>query len=823
MREATAAVSPLLEQELPRLYEIDREVGRAALRLKRDIFNGRRVAIAACEKVLRHLLPLQQEAVRALAARIDAHERLESDLSAAYADELKQGYDEALRWMAHPGLARSIEITNPALYAQLEGLRAGKPLGAKTVKLICTSLARYVSRAARKTSPLARFGSVAVGRWTSALPTNLMPITLPDRADCRVDLRAAAIEHAVRKLLHRLDSVGGQAPVRLTGSLRAVAEGYAWSRIEVDDIPEARAQGNRVSLMSSKAPFVLLLDRQFAASGCRTLAELREELGAILADRDGSRVDALLRSAWQEGLLICAVPESEDLITWAKSAVDCLRPTMKAPLIDALDALDAAVRGAEPAYSVERHFSAFLQAAAVELPSERFRPLLFEDCTQEPGNFELPLDLLGGFRTEFTLLLRLTPLLEYMGGLSRGRRAVEAAFRERFGAAGTCRDVAGFLDDFVRSARTDDRQPPRDDPDDATMRELGERLARLLSGEGQSGPLDCDPEALRKICDSIPASFLDRRISQMFFLQAAGPGDSPALVLNHLFAGAGCLVTRFLPDHPEYLEPVREYLSHLTDGRDWAELSASFGFNGSRHPRLASRTIAIPPFDGTQAPGTAGNLSLDQLSLRMSDKNGRLELRGPDGPVSVFYLGLLTPVLLPEVHRAFLSLCFETYSHGEFWTWLATRAVPDGEGVRIVPRINLGNLVLTRRTVAVPAERLPQAELEGYAFFRQFNAWADGIGLPRHNFFQRKDLGASNSDESADRSRMRKVQRLTKPLPLDRHCPIDVRILQRSLGSSDLPVQFVEALPGPGEGGARLGNETVTAEFGIELALDLPG
>ena len=58
-----------------------------------------------------------------------------------------------------------------------------------------------------------------------------------------------------------------------------------------------------------------------------------------------------------------------------------------------------------------------------------------------------------------------------------------------------------------------------------------------------------------------------------------------------------------------------------------------------------------------------------------------------------------------------------------------------------------------------------------------------------------------------------------KPMPLDRECPLAVRIFQKNLAIGELDVVLAEALPDPTQTCFTQDRRAVVGEFGIELTL----
>lgn len=837
------AACDAVEAQVPIMFELDAEAARALIHIKRDLFNLRLPKPARLARVQSRLTATCLDAIDTAMAALREASAADTQWSKAHAAELQAGYSAALALYApgayaQPDLPHALAVTNPALHAKLErALAQPASSSGRDFALLCTSLARYALRAGRKTSPLSSLGVVALASWSEQADTSALQ-ALPAFAfdgpmEKRRQPRFAALEYAFQKLLLDIRSIDDTCVVMLNPSLRPEDGQHVWSQIKNDDAPESRTRGARLAQNKSAATFVVVLQRVFANAaqdGKLALGALRGTLRDALGG-DSARCEALLASAWTHGLLQPDLPARSTPQCRLRDACACLASPLRKVLSETLAAIEAAVHDdtrpdAEYARALERGFEALLRCADAAIPVERFQPLIFEDCMLPPGIVQLPAGLLGQYRAEFVAILRAMPLLTADAPLARFRRIIVRMFRERYGDGGTCDDVRSFVE---RCAETLDRVfagdrsaaewPPEFSADmrpsraDTVRRRLFGRLARLGSVVAEIVLRTQDLERWAQRAGGVAA-----HTSKMFFVQPVDTDEGPLLAVNHVYPGASCTLSRFLPDRAPFVDRVREYLCAISKEGRFFELGGVFGFNANLHPRMSERVLDLPPF-----PPLSGNeASFDAMRLRHRADRDDLVFEDAHGrAVDVFYLGILTPLLMPRAYQVVRTLCFSADRIEDIGDQLAQHAVPDAQGRVRMPRVRLGGLVLARRAVAVRVSDLPDPGSDAATFFARFSDWADDCGLPHRVYVRRARIAALHRDDDGDRrSDWRAMPgKEAKPMPLDRDCPLTVRILQKNLGIGTLDVVFSEALPDPFETRFRREGRAVVGEFGIELTL----
>jgi Lantibiotic dehydratase, N terminus len=835
-----ASVCDLLAAEVPQLYGRDAAAARALIQVKRDLFNARLPAASAWARAQPQLPPSCAAAVEALCAALRELQELAAGNGAEHAAELETAYAEVLRAYGQPNLLHALALTNPAVHARLLQLGEGKHFPRKEYVQLCTSLGRYALRAAQKTSPLSSFGLVALGHWTDAAaawPDDGPPLAPAGTVTHRLQPRFAALDYVFLELLADIRRIDGAAPVALNTSLRLDNGEYVWARIKNDDVPESRTRATWVAKNRSRAALAKLLSRIHdgrAPGDALTLDALREALLPAVGG-DAARAGELLATAWDHALIQPALPACADPVEWAHAACACLRPALRAAVSAALAQFVAAIATHDrfdPGFTaaVEQHFEALLASAGLSVPVARFRPLVFEDCTLPAPAFGLSRGLLQAHERELVALLRCVPLLTSNTPLTQFRRLVVRRFRERFGADGLCTSVRDFVEAcadefdtlFAPAGGGDDkaaafaelRSEPRSQELARLRREL---LTDLAARARQGGDIVLSAAELDDYSTKAKGENPAPDASKMFFVQPVVAPEGPLLAVNHIYPGASCTFSRFLPHDAASMDKVRGYLQQISEQGRFVELGGIFGFNANLHAILADEVLSIPPFAPLKGPG----ISLDDLRLRHRAERDDLVFEDAQGQaVNIFFLGILTPLLMPRTYQVVRTLCFSSERVEDLGDQLAHFLAPDADGTLRIPRLRLGGLVLARRSLAVRKPELPDPALDEFAFFAAFTEWADRQDLPRWIFSKRTVMAALHRGADLQLPDWRSLPgKDAKPMPLDRECPLSVRIFQKNLAVSAPDVLFTEALPAPAQTCFSREGQAVAGELGIELTL----
>ena len=832
-------VCDALAAEVSTLYGRDPAIARALIQLKRDLFNERLPAQALAERVRPHLPRECDEAVGTLIDSLRGISGLEANCASTYASEVEQAYDTALRLFSEHALIHALALTNPPVHARVLQLLSGRQFPRKQRAQLCTSLGRYILRSGQKTSPLSSFGLVALGCWNDTAPDAFgdgNAFAMTSKVERRLQPRFAALDYVFLELLNSIERIDDRTPVILNASVHAEDGRYTWSRIKNDEPPESRTRGTRVAKNSSRAALVKLLSKIFGTPGPRralALYRLREALLPAVGG-DAARADELLSTAWQHGLIRPDLASGSDSVDWASTACACLKQPLRDAMSSALQQFMAAIASPDRfdhkfTATVEGHFQTILSIAGISIAVERFRPIVFEDCSLPAPAFGLPRKFLDRCEPELVALLRVIPILTGNAPLSRFRRLICRRFRERYGSGGVCRDVRDFIEtcadtfdahfgDSGQHAGDSERLRRGSEDTDRALARLRRKMFMRLAGLAKtSREIVLEAGHLDRYSRHVKTEGPRPDVSKMLFMQPVSTPEGPWLAINHIYPGASCMFSRFIPDDKVAKDKVRNYLREISEDGAFVELGGIFGFNANLHPILSDEVVDIPPFVSSGATAK----SLDALRLRHRADRDDLVFEDERGQVvNVFYPGILTPLLMPRSHQVVRTLCFSSDRVDDLSDQFAHFLAPDARGAIRIPRVRLGDIVLVRRSLAIRKTDLPDPALDEFVFFEKFAAWADSNDLPRWMFSKRTAIPALHRGAGMQSPDWRSLPgKDAKPMPLDTACPMAVRIFQKNLAVGDLDVVFAEALPDPTQTCFEQGGHAVVGEFGIELTL----
>jgi len=369
------------------------------------------------------------------------------------------------------------------------------------------------------------------------------------------------------------------------------------------------------------------------------------------------------------------------------------------------------------------------------LEAQTPRTVVYEDCALGRGVYRGP--QLRWNEEECCALGVLATLLD---PTQTDRALMRGYFIESVGEGGRCTDVAGFLRSFdadlYDSHKTRTLDPQGKASEDPWLRwgdawrweEARRALTALIESEEED--LDLMP-VLAGDSDLLRGLDLPRhRYRHLFLFAQVLPEDSAgSLVVNRIFGHAGFGLSRFAYMHgTEGARVARDQEERARrSGVRLAEVSGGAAFtNLNLHAPLLDTEI-IQPGDpgGSSAPNRVG---LDGLVLEDRPEESRLALVTSEGEeVQPAYLGYLVLSATP-LPTQLLSLLAPASN-------VTTSFVPDlpeGAGMRVLPRVRIGSLIMRRRTVQIPTTLLPDSDPatpEGYLEWVQW--WRD-TGLPEH-------------------------------------------------------------------------------------------
>ncbi|MBF8191030.1 lantibiotic dehydratase [Nonomuraea sp. K274] len=860
LRLAGLPVSALLEMRLERSFELAQEIARLGewldgeagelsdalfaeigaltgdsrkpqvVGLRRALHQGRRPRAREWNAGVEDALSAGVAGrVREWLARSQVRERLAADLPEILAADVRAAEDRMRGVAAEPRFRRALSQASPSLFAELtKWLQddAHRPR-AQTM----TRLAKYVSRAAAKTSPYSTFTISGVGEWGDA-----------DRLDGLsryggvLDLDGYLIKSITRTL-------SAQPALRATLTVRAN--------------PSAIVQGDTVTFVGVPpqesiitvpcSPAVRECLRLVAEHPDRTLAVLAGSLAPGAEDRALPFLEKLVSA----GLLSLEPPLSDqagdplaELSAWVAAAGD----QQLMDVVEVLDRLRHELGQDVPVEDVEAHRARQdrLRAAIGRVidrlglpfpPVDELGKVIFHEnavfygppVTRSIDKWRPALDDLDTVRRWLAAFDPALPL----------RLALGTYCRERFGAGAAVSYLSLFRAVHEEVARQGEHSPAASEvvrylrasplPDTTALaasplprlRALAaiQEEARLtvLGEADQDGVVRTPTETLRRMIDRWPA-WVSAPDSLGCYVQPIERREGLSLALNVAHSGFGRgrsrlarLVSRAggtLPPDDAWLRP--------RPGTVYAELSGSFSSTLNVRAPMMAYEIDYP-HTVTRRPGSE-RLPLSDLMVAHDSESDLVRVVSSrlGEQVVPLHLGMMADVLLPSVAQL-LTWAFGAtyYTHPSFSPLAVSPHRPSPDAITKHERVETGRIVLRRARWTVPAGLVPvrQAAEPDADFLVRLVEWLRGHGIPTRAYLRMWADGLWE-EESAD-NRMGKwvMDKSRKPIYLDFSNWHLLGVLERMMRKPGPYLVFEEALPAPEDY-----REPAVAEYLVEIS-----
>ena len=823
--DATGALSDLLHTAIGDAG--GGELKAALVAVRRAVHRGRRVDPARLTGVPAELLAQ----VRDWAARIDERDRLLAALPTRLEQDWAASY-EALRTAAQgPAFQLGLVHANPDMFL---ALRKWVATGRAPQRQSVLRLAQYVARSAAKTSPYSTFTGSGLAVWSRA-DDIAEPAGLPDGRHLAVttatEASVGSLHRIARALCERPEFAGG-CRVRINPSATVTDDALVFlGRRPVEYI-------QTLALTPTLRRVMELTERD------GTLDDLRGRLLDLAAD--GNQVDVFLRRLVALGLLELVPPLADqspdpiaDLRAWLdenrrpgverldqalRAVQEALSsyPTITAPG-DRIAVREAVIRGLDTAL---REVGDHAHTEQPKLAREFARYSFYENAVYpgttavlDRGSWQPLLDDLDAVRT---LLGLIGPDLPY-------KLALSSLFRSRFPAGAQIpllefyRDVlaeqsaGATADPASHAARTAyGRFAGEDSPVEAVreLYRLRTAVKRLLGERtpDRDGVVRVDPEEVRTLAKEWPR-WVHTPTSVAVYCQLADATHGLELVVNTVSCGFGRGRNR-----------VRQILDAL-DLR--AGLPAEPGRVESRGDVLFAEFEAVARSAvNVRRPGV--RLALDYPGVRSRresddllpvndlyvqlDGDGLLALvsRRLGRQIRPVHPGLGADRLLPPAARFMIEAFGESHTWFGPHTELRMTSDPRADrGVRHLPRLMVGRVVLRRAMWLTRADRLPRRAdaATDAAWMLKVAGWLAEHGIPERCFVTVLDPAALAQGENGQGP-----SNDTKPNYVDFASMLLLLGLERRLTEPNAIVQISEMVPDPDQ----LRGERV-AEYIVEL------
>jgi hypothetical protein len=776
-----AAVEDALFTAVPRL--INKNVQRAAVRLKRDVHNGRATEPpeGAAEAIAAALAPDAAAALRDWLAAQRRIREARADLIDTFSAELRGHVRPRLRAvLADDDFRRAMALASPELQAAWTREADRTPMVVHANKPE-KALLSYLIRAAVKTSPFSTF-------------MHVVPLAIDERGPGEVDfarLVPARRAHLNRGMWARLADAAAAALVddpilEANPTLRDLGRG----RLEaITGRAEALLGRPWSSVRVLRYRFHPAISALLLGGGSRPASEWQDRLCAAGLPAAGAR--ELIQKLVQRGLLW--PPAVVDVFDDDPGASVCARFAAASEFgvtvaRDAVHQLDARSRAFVDAGPEERS-AALGDLRQIELTAltalgltevDKLTNVVLEDSWRCGAT-----GALGG-----GLLVRLRELADFLStqvGVSPEYVTLTRLFVQQFGEGGRCTDLMGF----VRAA----------------IHHLIEPLEL-----GQRPRLPSPPRA--------PAG---ARLGVTVQVQVAAQGSGALaagdlrLVVNRAHEGVGWLATRFIgrghPDHEALASRLQSWLVEAAAPREPLDLIVSGHCNDLQtHPRLTRRIFG---WEGEPIrPERRDVVRPAELTLLHDPDGGRLELVDRDGT-------LVAPCSLGgAVPNSSWGIPWVLHLLGQPYQilrpdWVQASLTADSPAVVFEPRRTYKSVVLTRACHWVRAAWVRERWLAKSGAERLVAVAEDvhALRLPTV-FFAGRRIEPLDVKVVTQQS----IDSGYKPLWVDTRNPFCLDLLERVARQGEW-ISLTEVLPGEPELWVELNGHRHVSELQVEMVV----
>jgi hypothetical protein len=745
---------------------------------------------------------------------------VEDSLPEVLAAARESGLSGLLKAAMDPGFRLALSGTSPVLAGELEKwiTDPARTPRARTM----TTAARYLARAATKTSPLSTFTTSGPVEWRADGPAvEVRPV---DRFGV-FELSYYHIRESIASFVLERAAVPGRTPLALNASAQRLGDQVVYIRgLGVLGL----LGGERYCAVPARPSVLALIDRLGAEPGGLPRHVLRERLTEGDSSLNGE-VDAFLDHLLDAGLIVSGlpIPRIDDVLAgsaaWAWEQAD-----------EEGGALPAALERAAVALAVRPAIDDVSYRARREAVASRLRELAGFTRPGDPDH--------AMFASLTTVNVRDTavasespaicsirawrPVAEDLDLIRRwiapfaphlpARLALTELFGERLRKRGPLSAIA-FYREYQQVVTAQD--------------EVGAELRGSIIGPAAQRPEDSVLASVSRLSDVMTSALA---ALTPYSLGAATEGSASSAVTVH----AGALhtaVANYPPWVPEvrsisaYVQPagdfgavvnalgtgfgsVRARLAHLVGGRRGADVAdpgtgpiyaafgSRFGISLNDHRRCLPFHLGGTPGLVYRADGA--RLRIEDLVVRLDEETGLLALATTHGrEVRVVHTGAAAREFLPPFSLLLTVLSGETPPISVVPPPHPSRAAPRDRRCDW-PRLTIGSLIAGRAQTRFPVRCVPlprPGEEEG-RFLLRLAEWRHAEGIPRRCFFRTRP-DPESLDERLAKSATPWTQtreKWHKPMYLDFDSWLLVQGFVAALRRPGTAlVTFEEALPDP--------------------------
>ncbi|MFD7902572.1 lantibiotic dehydratase [Kitasatospora sp. NPDC059747] len=804
----------------------DGELKAGLVAVRRAVHRGRHVHPARSADVPAELVAPLREWEERLAER----DRLVAALPQELEQDRAESYESLLAAAGLPAFQLGLVHANPDLFL---ALRKWVETGHAPQRQTVLRLAQYLARSAAKTSPYSTFTSSGLAAWGEAEDI-VEPAAGRPAAATATEVSVGSLHRIARAVCERPELVGG-CPIRINPSATAVDDALLFlGRRPVEHVHSLALTPTLRRVLELTAPR--------RTSGQCTFDELRDALLAVAPD--GRKVDLFLRRLVTLGLLEPVPPLADqsadpvgDLRAWLRRQPGLERldrtlhglaealssyPTITEPG-DRVAVREAVVHGLDAAL---REVGDHAHAGSPKMAQEFARYSFYENAVH-PGtsavldraSWRPLLDDLDAVRTLLGLIGPDLPFKLTLASLFWSRYPVGAQvplmvlYRDVLAeqSAGAASGPAGRGPRLAHSRFASADSPVETVRELHRLRTAGKRLLGERTPD-RDGVVRIDPDEVRKLAAQWP-DWVRTPTSLAVYCQLAHAAHGPELVVNSIGGGfgRGRNRVRHILDVLDLPAGVPDEAG-LAAGRDdvlFAEFEAVARSAVNVRKPSVRLVVDYPGVRSTRED--EDRVTVNDLHVQYGE-DGLLTLvsRRLGKRICPVHPGLGADRLLPHAARFMIEAFGESNTWFDASTELRMTSDPRTDsGVRHLPRLMVGNVVLRRAMWLTHADQVPRRAdtPTGEAWVLRIVGWLAEHGIPERCFVTVLDPASLNQGENGQGP-----NNDTKPTYVDFASTLLLLGLERRLTAPDAIVQISEMLPDPG----HVRGEHV-AEYIVEL------
>jgi hypothetical protein len=823
--------------ELAAIYKkiTDRQLALDMLRLKRDVYNGRPPRGDTCQQLKPYLPDDAWGGLVCLADEIAGFHQLRTELPNLYQQEIDSAHEKLRSLFDGENLQKALKGANQVLFRELKSLfHLGTEFASKKRRSLESTFLLYYARCVLKPSPLSFFTPISLGSWRAEAAGAGLELGFPAwNLRTRFALNRGALLQVLAPVFLRPDLLGMDWPVSLNPTLEQKDGAVTLTRINdrAKGMILLGVQTSRVSLKATDLLNAVIDAVSSSPGGLSSIAQLANQLGAGLGQVEQARLLQYLQSLVKQKLLIAVnnYEEQGDLLDWAcqvTSKFDSDAGRICALKVQEIRDVFGRISDAGP--DEVAILTGNIEGQLKDLASITIGPdeslienSIHQDCFIGSSPPSLAISELDALQGDLNSFLSLCVLFD-------ANVAIQAwlvnEFKDVAGSGARLAHPGQFLslanarmthqltssDEGIAGMFTRLGAVTGNDPLVKVQKDLLRKLDLHILERIQSGETDIvvDARVLAEVIGEIPQALCKRTVSQSIYGQLFRKADGTVgFVLNQVYPGNSRMMSRFLDEDEEILVPIRDYLGEISQGARYAEIPGVFGFNANLHPRLARAELSIPPYEPSRH--AAEKLPIDELFLAHDEGSDTLHLETASGErIDAYFMGLMHPQFFPETHKWLDIMSARAATHWRVGRRLRSRLVPDAHGIVRMPRVSIGQLVMSRAMTIVSENALiDEGKSEGEFFFA-VQDWRRVAGIPERVFARL----------FPDMKTVTKTSQI-KPFYLDFSDAMLVRLFRRGLRKNKiLSAEFAEVLPDPADSFVTVAGQPHVSELQFEIA-----